>query len=411
VKNGVKEKDIKFNGDPPKLLLGLFDTPLAISWASFALMAFYLHKTLQGDLIPMFDYSEYTLQVNCMLLNGTTISTLDLIEIKGLHSSKKEGSLFGQLDYTGTSFGRRKLQRWICAPLYDIGRIRSRQDSVEDLVNHPESVKSFLDYMAAMPDLERLICSVYKESHNFSSESLPFQKLKEFYQLVANIKSAKQAIAIFSHVSNEFKSDRLKALVQIKGQDSQEGIFPDIDKAISEFEALIKWKQVAQYDIVPEPVSGFDDDYDRVKAQNEQLQKELQAYLSDVREQLGNRRNYNINYVQSRYVYEIEVPKDLVEGSKRPKDFELSSQRIGYLRFVSPYLKNLTEEIEKARKATVKSLVPFMKSIFSQFRKKKHIWNQVVSCLAELDCLCSLAQYAINQSEKMCRPELIESSG
>ena len=94
---------------------------------------------------------------------------------------------------------------------------------------------------------------------------------------------------------------------------------------------------------MPEPVLGFDSEYDRVKQQNESLQKELQAYLSDIRERLGNRRNYNINYVQSKYAYEIEVPKDLVEGESRPKEFELSSQRQGYLRFVTKYLRTLTD--------------------------------------------------------------------
>lgn len=109
-----------------------------------------------------------------------------------------------------------------------------------------------------------------------------------------------------------FKSKRLSALVSIKGTDG--GIFPDIDKAVGEFEAVIKWKQVSQHDLVPEPVAGFDNTYDTVKTKNDNLQKELQKYLSDVRELLGNRRNYNINYVSSKYAYELEVPKDLVEG-------------------------------------------------------------------------------------------------
>jgi hypothetical protein len=50
----------------------------------------------------------------------------------------------------------------------------------------------------------------------------------------------KQAIAIFSHVCHTFQSKRLLALVTVKGTD--DGIFPDIDKAVGEFEAVIKWK-------------------------------------------------------------------------------------------------------------------------------------------------------------------------
>lgn len=87
---------------------------------------------------------------------------------------------------------------------------------------------------------------------------------------------------------------------------------------------MIEWQQVSAYDRVPEPVKGFDLKYDTSKKAGEVVEKELQSYLSEVRELLGNRRNYNINLVQSKYLYEIEVPKELVEG-QRPADFELTS--------------------------------------------------------------------------------------
>ena len=58
----------------------------------------------------------------------------------------------------------------------------------------------------------------------------------------------------------------MKALVTNK---EAGGIFPDIDKAVCEFEALIKWKQVAHNDMVPEPVPGFDSAFDRVKEKSD----------------------------------------------------------------------------------------------------------------------------------------------
>jgi hypothetical protein len=48
-------------------------------------------------------------------------------------------------------------------------------------------------------------------------------------------------------------------------KDVKTGIFPDVDKAIAEFEALIKWQQVNAFDRVPEPVKGFDLEYDAAK--------------------------------------------------------------------------------------------------------------------------------------------------
>ena len=52
-------------------------------------------------------------------------------------------------------------------------------------------------------------------------------------------------------------------------KDGQTGIFPDVDKAVAEFEALIKWQQISAYDRVPEPVKGFDLEYDTAKQAGE----------------------------------------------------------------------------------------------------------------------------------------------
>ena len=73
-------------------------------------------------------------------------------------------------------------------------------------------------------------------------------------------------------------------------------------------------------------------------------------YLKEVRKSLGFTRNYEIKYVHSKYPYEIEVPKEQIEGNKRPDNFELTSQRIGYQRFITPELRSLTNQLERAQK-------------------------------------------------------------
>ena len=88
------------------------------------------------------------------------------------------------------------------------------------------------------------------------------------------------------------------------------GLFPDIDNAVSEFEALVQWQQVSFTERVPEPVKGFDKVFDAAKTKTEQIQKELNNYLKEVRKDLGYARNYEIKYVHSKYPYEIEIPKE-----------------------------------------------------------------------------------------------------
>jgi hypothetical protein len=64
------------------------------------------------------------------------------------------------------------------------------------------------------------------------------------------LKSTKHAIAIFTHVREQFKSIHLKRLVTYtteknKHEDTtellEEGLFPDLDSAVGEFEALVQW--------------------------------------------------------------------------------------------------------------------------------------------------------------------------
>ena len=49
--------------------------------------------------------------------------------------------------------------------------------------------------------------------------------------------------------------------------------------------------------------------------------------------------------------------------------------------------------------------MPFICTVFDHFHSKKRVWGQITSCLAELDCLCSLA--LTSSAEDVCRPRFI----
>ena len=70
--------------------------------------------------------------------------------------------------------------------------------------------------------------------------------MKDFYGLIDRLKEAKQAIAIFTHVREDFKSEHLRKIVTYDSEEANDsahkgGLFPDIDAAVGEFEALIQW--------------------------------------------------------------------------------------------------------------------------------------------------------------------------
>jgi DNA mismatch repair protein MSH3 len=53
-----------------------------------------------------------------MILNGNTLSNLEIF--RNSTTFTEEGSLFSVLDHTRTSFGKRKLRKWIGQPLVNL---------------------------------------------------------------------------------------------------------------------------------------------------------------------------------------------------------------------------------------------------------------------------------------------------
>lgn len=86
------------------------------------------------------------------ILDDITLSNLDIL----LHGNQA-GSLVERLDFTVTSFGKRLLRQWVCAPLTKISAIEARQDAVEQLLKNPALMAETKDVLRLLPDLERLL--------------------------------------------------------------------------------------------------------------------------------------------------------------------------------------------------------------------------------------------------------------
>lgn len=87
-----------------------------------------------------------------LILDGQTLTNLEILESSSfssghLNTGKEEGSLFSVLNHTLTSFGKRKLKKWICHPLRNIEAIQERLDAIEFLyVQDALRGKFFLKY-------------------------------------------------------------------------------------------------------------------------------------------------------------------------------------------------------------------------------------------------------------------------
>ena len=62
----------------------------------------------------------------------------------------------------------------------------------------------------------------------------------------------------------------------------------------------------------------------------------MDEYLKEIVKRFKDRR---ICFSHTKNRYEIEIPQEHVKGNKKPKEFELVSQRQGYERFYTPEIK------------------------------------------------------------------------
>ncbi len=142
----------------------LLDKVLHLSeHVTICLSAMITHLTEYG-LEHVFDLTKYFQPFGArshMLLNGTTLTSLEIYKNQTDYSSK--GSLFWCLDRTKTRFGQRLLRKWVGRPLLDKGQLQERMAAVEELKDGSgvviDKLKALLPKIKV--DLEKSLIRIY----------------------------------------------------------------------------------------------------------------------------------------------------------------------------------------------------------------------------------------------------------
>ena len=125
-----------------------------------------------------------------MLLNGNTLTSLEIYQNQTDHSSK--GSLFWTVDKTQTRFGQRLLRKWVGRPLLDISRLEERLNAVEELLNgvHTPKVDKLTCLLRGIKsDLERSLLRIYYGKCSRPELLIVLQTLQRISTEYAAIKS------------------------------------------------------------------------------------------------------------------------------------------------------------------------------------------------------------------------------
>uniref|UniRef100_A0A2Z5U638 Putative DNA mismatch repair protein Msh6 n=1 Tax=Reticulitermes speratus TaxID=60591 RepID=A0A2Z5U638_9NEOP len=345
-----------------------------------------------------------------MVLDGITLCNLDIIED---HSRERDGTLLQRLDLCCTPFGKRLLRQWLCSPLCDVDGIRSRQDAITWLLQHPMLVSEARGLLTQLPDLERLLSKIHAQGNASRSKTHPDsraiffedriyskKKILEFISTLTGFKSAEKIASLFQ---GELATMSSKLLVQCtcNKQQNATGKLPDLADSLHFFETAFdheKAKEVGRIN----PSKGVDPEYDSVLEELQRLKQELDEYLNSQRKYFGCKVTY---CGSDRKRFQLEVPDACTK--KAGKEYELQGQRKGFKKYWTSETKELLSRQIAAEKQEKSVLKDLNRRIFAKFSADYEVWNTAVQCLSVLDVLMSLVEYARSEGGETCIPQFV----
>ncbi|CAN0451266.1 unnamed protein product [Rangifer tarandus platyrhynchus] len=352
---------------------------------SLAAIIRYLKEfNLEKVLSKPKNFKQLSGEMEFMTINGTTLRNLEILQNQT--DMKTKGSLFWVLDHTKTSFGRRKLKKWVTQPLLKLREINARLDAVSEVLHSESSVFGQIEnHLRKLPDIERGLCSIY---HKKCSTQEFFLIVKTLYHL----RSEFQALipAVNSHVESELLQTFILEI-------------PELLSPVEHYLKILN-EQAAK---IGDKTELFKDlsDFPLIKKRKDEIQDvthKIQTHLQEIRKIL---KNPSAQYVTvSGQEFMIEVKNSAV--SCIPADWVKVGSTKAVSRFHSPFIVENYRHLNQLREQLVLDCSAEWLAFLESFSEHYHSLCKAVHHLATVDCIFSLAKVA--KQGDYCRPALQE---
>lgn len=182
-------------------------------------------------------------------------------------------------------------------------------------------------------------------------------------------------------------------------------LWDEAAKTISEcFRRFDKSKAADDNLIVP--AVGVNPQFDALQTSIAQSEEKLEILREEAAERLGCRVAFKH---LGKNPFQLEVP--VAHKAKIPKDWKLMSQTKNENRYYSPPLGPVIDSWRKAKDELQDVQLGLLLGEIEFLDSHHVLWHQLVSSVAELDCLLSLATTSSSSaSGPMCKPEFVESN-
>uniref|UniRef100_A0A8C0JI70 DNA mismatch repair protein MSH3 n=1 Tax=Canis lupus dingo TaxID=286419 RepID=A0A8C0JI70_CANLU len=336
---------------------------------SLAAVIRYLKEfNLEKVLSKPKNFKQFSGEMEFMTINGTTLRNLEILQNQT--DMKTKGSLLWVLDHTKTSFGRRKLKKWVVQPLLKLREINARLDAVSEVLHSESSVFGQIEnHLRKLPDIERGLCSIYHKKVS-----------------VREIKS--------------IKTDNMEI----------PGWLSCLAPALAQGMILESWDRVphqASCVEIGDKTELFKDltDFPLIKKRKDEIQEvtdKIQMHLQEIRKIL---KNPSLQYVTvSGQEFMIEIKNSAV--SCIPTDWVKVGSTKAVSRFHSPFIVENYRHLNQLREQLVLDCSAEWLDFLENFSAHYHSLCKAVHHLATVDCIFSLAKVA--KQGDYCRPSLQE---
>ncbi|XP_064358203.1 DNA mismatch repair protein Msh3-like [Dromaius novaehollandiae] len=364
---------------PQKLSVILsLDKPVICSLA--ALIAYLKEFNLEKMLYNPSSFKRLSSEAEYMTINATTMKNLEILQNQT--DMKTKGSLLWVLDHTKTSFGRRRLKKWVAQPLMKSSDINARLDAVSEILLSESSVFGQIqNLLCKLPDIERGLCSVFHKKCS----------TQEFFLIVSTLSRLEMEIQALVPVIHSYVKTPLlqNTILEI----------PELLSPVKHYLKILNEEAAKSGD----KTQLFKDltDFPVIRKKKEEILdvlSKIQLHLLEIRKQI---KNPSAEYVTvSGQEFMIEVKNSLI--SSVPSTWVMVSSTKAVSRFHSPFIIENYRHLNQLREQLVLDCNAEWLNFLDHFSEHYHPVSKAIGHLATIDCLFSLAQVA--KQGDYCRP-------
>ena len=360
-------------------------------WTSVTLLQHYLKPFKLDTILNAFEsYQPFTKTKQWMRLDSTTIKNLELLANNT--NNEVKGSVYWVLDHAITSFGKRMLKNWLRQPLVSFSKINERLQAVTELMEHVENicVKGILKQFYFLPDLEKGVTRIYHRKINPEG----------FITVLENIEKMNSIFQQYQNIAKEtFQSNLLHIIY--------DSIPKILGIRISTFLEQLNKKEI---------FAGNKTDLFKDLNKFPYL-KEINEKISDVEKELEEYKNNNIRRLlrdrtlEYKTVSGLEYLIEVKNSNSRiiPSDWLKISSTKQVSRYRSPFVEENFKVLCQLREALVIESNKCWDQYLDEFAKSYQEVLKAVECIAQFDCLVSLA--IVSKQQGFCKPIFVTDRG